>query len=482
MSGTEVTLFWRKSMASLTRVDQEGPQLRRSLGPASLVMLGIGCIIGAGLFALTGIVASQNSGPAVVLSYVVAAVGCGFAGLCYAELASMIPVSGSAYTYAYATMGELVAWIIGWDLVLEYAVAAAAVAASWSGYVVKLLATFGLVLPPQFTATPFDVVKLADGSMAHGIVNVPALFIIVALSLLLIRGVTESAIVNNIIVVVKVAVVLAVLAFGIPFIHAANYHPFIPANTDSFGSFGLSGIMRGAGVLFFAYIGFDSVSTAAQEARNPARDMPIGILGSLVICTVLYIAFGAVLTGMLNYRAMLGDPTPVATAIALTGKPWLELAVTVGIIGGYTTVILTSLYGQSRVFYSMARDGLLPPVFARVHPKFETPYLSHMIFMVFTGGLASFLPLQQLGDMTSIGTLLAFVIVCIGVMVLRRTHPNQPRRFKVLGSPAIPVLGILVCLAMMVSLDLLVWIRLVVWLAIGLSVYWFYGRSHALRK
>jgi len=317
--------------------------------------------------------------------------------------------------------------------------------------------------------------------VAHGIVNVPALFIIVALSLLLIRGVTESALVNNVIVVVKVGVVLAVLGFGIPYIHAANYHPFIPPNTGSFGSFGLSGIMRGAGVLFFAYIGFDAVSTAAQEARNPARDMPISILGSLLICTVLYIAFGAVLTGMLNYHAMLGDPTPVATAIALTGKPWLQMLVTIGIIGGYTTVILTSLYGQSRVFYSMARDGLLPPLFARVHPRFETPYLSHLIFMVFTGALAAFLPLQELGDMTSIGTLLAFIIVCIGVMVLRRTHPHQPRRFKVLGSPAIPVLGILVCLAMMVSLDGLVWVRLVVWLAIGLAIYWLYGRRHAFR-
>jgi APA family basic amino acid/polyamine antiporter len=481
MSETEVSLFWRKSMASLTRGDGEGLQLRRALGPVSLVMLGIGCIIGAGLFALTGIVASQNTGPAVVLSFVVAAVGCGFAGLCYAELASMIPRAGSAYTYAYATMGELVAWIIGWDLVLEYSVAAAAVAVSWSGYVVRLLASFGIVLPVQYTSAPWSVVKLADGTMAHGIVNLPALFIIVVLSLLLIRGVTESAVVNNIIVTVKVAVVLAVLGFGIPYIHAGNYHPFIPANTGTLGSFGFSGIMRGAGVLFFAYVGFDAVSTAAQEARNPARDMPIGIIGSLAICTVLYIAFGAVLTGMLNYHAMLNDPTPVASAIALTGKPWLVLAVTVGIIGGYTTVILTSLYGQSRVFYSMATDGLLPPVFARIHPILRTPYLSHLIFMVFTGALAAFLPIQELGEMTSIGTLLAFIIVCIGVMMLRRSNPDHPRRFKVMGSPAIPVLGILSCLAMMVFLNGLVWVRLIVWLAIGLLIYAFYGRRHAYR-
>ena len=484
MSATVSNLFWRKSMASLTdtTIDPAHPQLRRSLGPVSLVMLGIGCIIGAGLFALTGIVASQNSGPAVVLSFVVAAVGCGFAGVCYAELASMIPVAGSAYTYAYATMGELVAWIIGWDLVLEYAVAAAAVAVSWSAYMTKLLGSIHIMVPPQFAATPFDIVNLTGGGTAHGIVNLPALFIIVVLSLLLIRGVTESATVNNIIVVVKVLVVMLVVGFGIPYIHLANYHPFIPANTGNFGSFGLSGIMRGAGVLFFAYIGFDSVSTAAQEARNPARDMPIGIIGSLVICTVLYLAFGFVLTGMLNYHSMAGDPTPVDTAIALTGRHWLETTVTIGIIGGYTTVILVSLYGQSRVFYTMAKDGLLPPLFARVHPKFETPVLSQLIFMVFTGALAAFLPLQELGDMTSIGTLLAFVIVCVGVMVLRRTHPNQPRRFKVLGSPAIPILGIFVCLAMMVSLDWLVWVRLVVWLAIGMSIYVFYGRHHAFRK
>jgi len=482
MSATAANLFWRKSMASLTTTDASEPQLRRSLGPVSLVMLGIGCIIGAGLFALTGIVASTNAGPSVVLSFVVAAVGCGFAGVCYAELASMIPVSGSAYTYAYATMGELVAWIIGWDLVLEYAVAAAAVAVSWSAYMTKLLASVGLVIPPQYAATPFDLVHVAGGATAHGIVNLPALFVIVVLSLLLMRGVTESAAVNNVIVVVKVVVVILVVCFGIPYIHFANYHPFIPPNTGAFGSFGISGIMRGAGVLFFAYIGFDSVSTAAQEARNPARDMPIGIIGSLIICTILYLAFGFVLTGMLNYHAMAGDPTPVDTAIALTGRPWLETVVTIGIIGGYTTVILVSLYGQSRVFYCMARDGLLPPLFARVHPRFDTPVLSQLIFMIFTGALAAFLPLQELGDMTSIGTLLAFVIVCVGVMVLRHTHPDQPRRFKVLGSPAIPVLGILVCLAMMVSLDWLVWVRLVVWLVIGLSIYWFYGRWHAFRK
>ena len=370
--------LWRRK--SLDQLDGTGPEsggeLRRTLGPGALVALGIGVTIGAGLFSLTGIAASQNAGPAVVLSYVIAAVGCAFAGLCYSELASMIPVAGSAYTYAYATMGEFVAWIIGWDLVLEYAVAAAAVAVSWSSYLVKLLAVFGLSLPPRLCASPFETVHLAGGGIATGLVNLPAAFIIVAASLLLIRGVTESARVNNVIVVIKLAVIVAVIGVGIGYIKTANYVPFIPPNDGTFGHFGVSGIMRAAGTIFFAYIGFDAVSTAAQEAKNPARDMPIGILGSLAVCSLAYVLFAGVLTGMLNYRLMLNDASPVASAIDLTPYPWLKVAVTVGILCGFTSVVLVLLLGQSRVFYAMSKDGLLPRLFSAVHPRFQTPWRS----------------------------------------------------------------------------------------------------------
>jgi basic amino acid/polyamine antiporter, APA family len=461
-------------------VGQQGPTLQRSLGPASLVALGIGVIIGAGLFSVTGIAAAENAGPAVVLSFLLAAIGCGFAGLCYSELASMIPVSGSAYTYAYATLGELVAWIIGWDLVLEYAVGAAAVSVSWSSYVGSLLAGWGLELPPRLLASPFTEVRLPDGTLAHGFVNLPAILIITMLSLLLIKGIRESARVNAVIVVLKVAVVLAVIAVGAFFVQKANYHPFIPPNTGRFGEFGLSGILRGAGVIFFAYIGFDAVSTAAQETRNPGRNLPIGILGSLAICTVLYVAFSLVLTGMVNYQAMQGDAAPVATAIDHTPFPLLKVAVKLGIILGFTSVILVLLLGQSRVFYAMARDGLLPQLFAEVHPRWHTPYLSSLLFMVFTGLLAGFLPISELGHMTSIGTLLAFAIVCAGVLVLRRTEPHRERAFRVPLCPAVPVLGILTCLTMMASLDRLTWLRLIVWLAVGLVVYFAYGRRHSV--
>jgi APA family basic amino acid/polyamine antiporter len=453
--------------------------LRRALGPLSLIGLGIGAIIGAGLFSLTGIAAAENAGPAVVLSFLVAAIGCAFAGMCYSELASMIPVAGSAYTYAYATMGEFVAWIIGWDLVLEYAVGAATVSVSWSRYVVSLLHDWGLNLPAQFTISPFDTTKLADGTEVQGFVNLPAIFVIALVSLLLMRGISESARVNNTIVVIKLAVVAAVIGIGAFYVKSQNYVPFIPPNTGTFGEFGYSGIMRGAGVIFFAYIGFDAVSTAAQEARNPQRDMFWGILGSLVICTVLYVAFALVLTGMVNYTAMRGDAAPVATAIDMTPFKWLQVAVKLGIICGFTTVILVMLLGQSRVFYAMSHDGLLPGVFARLHPVWHTPWRSNLIFMVFTGALAGLVPISSLGHMTSIGTLLAFVIVCAGVVVLRRTQPDQKRSYRVPLSPLFPALGILVCLAMMVSLDIATWIRLVVWLVIGLVIYFSYSRQHS---
>jgi APA family basic amino acid/polyamine antiporter len=453
--------------------------LRRALGPLSLIGLGIGAIIGAGLFSLTGIAAAENAGPAVVLSFVVAAIGCAFAGMCYSELASMIPVAGSAYTYAYATMGEFVAWIIGWDLVLEYAVGAATVSVSWSRYVVSLLHEWGLNLPAQLTISPFDTAKLADGTEVQGFVNLPAIFVIAVISLLLMRGISESAKVNNTIVVIKLAVVAAVIGVGAFYVKSQNYVPFIPPNTGNFGEFGFSGIMRGAGVIFFAYIGFDAVSTAAQEAKNPQRDMIWGILGSLAICTVLYVCFALVLTGMVNYQAMRGDAAPVATAIDMTPFKWLQVAVKLGIICGFTTVILVMLLGQSRVFYAMSHDGLLPRVFSRLHETWQTPWRSNAIFMVFTGALAGLVPISSLGHMTSIGTLLAFVIVCAGVVVLRRTQPQQKRSYRVPLSPLFPALGILVCLAMMVSLDIATWIRLAVWLVIGLAIYFGYGRRHS---
>jgi len=472
-------LFQTKPLADLTRDGDDGKSLRRSLGPWSLIALGIGCIIGAGLFSLTGIAAAENAGPAVVLSFVVAAIGCGFAGMCYSELASMLPVAGSAYTYAYATMGELVAWIIGWDLVLEYAVGAATVSVSWSRYVVSLLHDWGINLPARLSVSPFDTVKLADGAQVAGLINLPAVLIILAVSFLLMRGIRESSRVNAVIVVVKVAVVIAVIAAGLGYIKAQNYQPFIPPNSGTFGEYGWSGIMRGAGVIFFAYIGFDAVSTAAQEAKNPQRDMAIGILGSLAICTLLYVAFAFVLTGVVNFHDMRNDAAPVATEIDRTPFPWLQVAVKLGIIGGFTSVLLVLLLGQSRVFYSMAHDRLVPKLFADIHPSWRTPWRSNLVFMVFTGALGGFVPIAKLGHMTSIGTLLAFVIVCAGVLILRRTNPEQERGYRTPWVPVVPVLGILTCLAMMVSLDIDTWIRLVVWLVIGLAVYFGYGRHHS---
>ena len=474
-------LFVKKPINQLVEAAEGGKfQLKRSLGARDLVSLGIGAIIGAGLFTLTGIAASENAGPAVVFSYVVAAIGCAFAGMCYSELASMIPVAGSAYTYAYATMGEFIAWIIGWDLVLEYAVASAVVAVAWSGYVTSFLKDIGINLPPQYTACWYDpLITLADGSHVHGIMNVPAMFIIVIISLLLMLGIKESASVNDVIVIIKLAVVLTFIVVGFHFLKATNYVPFVPPNTGTFGEFGISGIMRAAGTIFFAYIGFDTVSTAAQEARNPQRDIPRGIIGSLIICTILYILFSFVLTGMLNYKLMKNDPTPVATAINLTPYPWLHVLVKLGIIGGFSSVILVMLLGQSRIFYAMSRDGLLPKLFSDIHPQWRTPWRSNLLFMFFVSFFAGFFPISKLGHMTSIGTLLAFIIVCAGVMILRHTQPNAPRPFKVPFSPLFPFLGILVCLAMMVSLDIDTWLRLVIWMIIGLIIYFTYSRFNS---
>ena len=469
-------LFATKPMGKLGDPVSGTHEFKRTLGPGSLVALGIGAIIGAGIFSLTGIAAADNAGPAVVLSFLIAALGCGFAGLCYSELSGMIPAAGSAYSYAYASLGELVAWIIGWALVLEYAVGAATVSVSWSGYIISFLSSFGLALPHALTASPFDADALNHST--PGIVNLPAMIIIVLVSLLLIRGISESAKVNAAIVAVKVAVVLAVIVFGAFYVHPANWHPFIPPNTGKFGEFGMSGVFRGAATVFFAYIGFDAVSTAAQETKNPERDMPIGILGSLAICTVLYVLVCLVLTGLISYTK-LHTAAPMALAISQTPLPWLQVAVSVGAIAGLTSVILVMLLGQSRVFYSMARDGLLPQAFANVHPKFRTPWLSNLMFMFFAALAGGFTPISKLGHITSFGTLLAFVIVCVGVLVLRRTNPNHPRAFRTPYAPFTPIAGILICGTLMLSLPLQTWVLGIGWLLAGLVIYFTYSRFHS---
>jgi APA family basic amino acid/polyamine antiporter len=467
-----MSLFATKSLERI-KAESEGGEhhLKKTLGAANLVALGIGAIIGAGLFSLTGIAAADHAGPAVVLSFVIAAIGCAFAGMCYSEFATMIPIAGSAYTYAYATMGELLAWVIGWDLVLEYAVGAATVSVSWSSYVAKLLHMYGIELPDSLIHCPWDT--------PAGIINLPAVLIVLLISTLLIIGISESARVNAIIVVVKVAIVIVVIAVGFAYVRAENYTPFIPDNTGNFGEFGWSGIFRAAAVIFFAYIGFDAVSTAAQEAKRPQRDMPIGIIGSLAVCTILYILFSRVLTGMVHYTKFKGDASPVATVIASFPSAALQTAIVIGIIAGYSSVILVMLLGQSRVFYSMSRDGLLPKVFSDIHPKFQTPYRCNLIFMVFVSLFSGFLPISRLGHMTSIGTLLAFVIVCVGIIIMRKTHPHVPRPYRTPLVPLVPILGVAVCLAMMLSLDLDTWIRLVVWLGIGLAIYFGYSRHHS---
>ena len=454
--------------------------LKRTLSSFNLVTMGIGAIIGAGLFSLTGLAAANNAGPAVTISFIIGAIGCAFAGLCYAEFASMIPIAGSAYTYSYATMGEFVAWIIGWDLVLEYALGAATVSISWSQYLIKFLHLFGLQMPPQFTMSPWEHVTMADGTVVNGYINVPAVFIIVCISLLLIRGSRESAFVNNLLVILKVAVVLVFIGVGWQFIDPKNYHPFIPPNTGKFGEFGWSGVFRGAGVVFFAFIGFDAVSTAAQEAKDPKRGMPIGIIGSLLVCTVLYVLFSHVMTGLANYKEFKDSAAPVAIAIAKTPYAWLQEGIIVAILCGYTSVILVMLMGQSRIFFTMSKDGLLPKIFSRVHPKFQTPYMSNLFFAVFVSIFAAFVPVRVVGEMVSIGTLFAFVLVCIGIMVMRKSDPNTPRPFRAPWVPFVPIAGIVICMAMMVSLPGDTWIRLAVWMAIGLVIYFFYSKKHSL--
>ncbi|WP_443945918.1 amino acid permease [Pedobacter sp. AW1-32] len=478
-------MFNKKSISSLIEEQQstQNGSLKRSLGPIQLVALGIGAIVGAGIFSLTGIVASENAGPAVILSFTLAAVACAFCALCYAEFASMIPVAGSAYTYTYATLGEFMAWIIGWDLVLEYALASATVAVSWSSYANKLLAQFHIHLPPELTASPFDAVKLADGTMAQvGIINLPAVIIVSLLSLILAKGTKESSGLNTILVIVKISVILLFIALGWSFINPSNYNPFIPENTGEFGHFGWSGIVRGAAVVFFGFIGFDAVSTAAQEAKRPQRDMPIGIIGSLLVATLLYVVFAHVMTGLVPYTAFKGDASPAATAFAVTGYSFLNSALIIAILAGYTSVILVMLMGQSRVFYSMSKDGLLPAFFSDIHSKFKTPYKSNLFFLVFVSALAGFVPISDLGHMVSIGTLFAFSLVALGVIILRYKKPELARPFKVPGVPFVPILGIGVCVFLMTGLPLESWIRLFIWMAIGIAFYFAYGRRHSKLK
>jgi APA family basic amino acid/polyamine antiporter len=453
--------------------------LKRSLSAVNLVAIGVGVIIGAGLFSLTGIAAANNSGPAVILSFVIAAVGCAFSALCYAEFASMVPVSGSAYTYAYATLGELFAWIIGWDLILEYSVGAATVGISWSQYLVKFLEKFDIFIPPQLVLSPFETATLADGSIVRGIVNLPSILIIALITSIIIRGTKGSALFNVVVVALKVGVVIVFIALGWQYIDPANYHPFIPNNTGTFGEFGWSGVLRGAGVVFFVFIGFDIVATMAQETKNPQRNMPIGILGSLLVCTVLFILFGYVMTGLANYTEFKNSAAPVAIAIANTPYEWLGVAVILAILIGYTSVILVDLLGQSRVFYSMSKDGLLPKVFSELHPKFNTPYKSNIVLCIFISFFAGLVPISVVGEMTSIGTLLAFVMVCLGILILRKKEPNLERPFKTPFVPVVPILGIITCVVMMVSLPFDTWLRLFIWLAIGFIIYFFYGKKRS---
>src|SRR4051794_18774262 len=462
--------------------------LKRTLGPFALVALGIGAIIGAGLFVRTAAAIAERAGPSVTLAFILAGVGCAFAGLCYAEFASMIPIAGSAYTYSYVTMGELVAWIIGWDLILEYAVGAATVAIAWSEYFNKVLEYFGLSVPYQWSHSPFETMQGAVG--VHGIMNIPAVFILFVLSLLLVRGTQESAWVNNLIVITKVAIVVLVIAIGWGFMNPANHTPYIPAATTytthegvthPYG--GIMGILGAAGVVFFAFIGFDAVSTAAQEAKNPKRDMPIGILGSLVVCTLLYVLFSHVLSGVATVEDFrtAGKEASVTFAITkyMVGYSWLAKFVTLAILAGFSSVILVMLMGQSRVFFSMSHDGLVPKIFSEVHPKFKTPWKANMLFFVFTSAFAGFLPESIVGEMTSIGTLFAFILVCAGVWIMRVRRPEIPRAFVVPALPLVAILGILVCGAMIYGLGWTNWLRLGVWLAIGLVFYFGYGMKHS---
>lgn len=473
-------MFARKQLSDLIQEAEENKYgFRRHLTATNLVMLGVGCIIGAGIFVLTGSAAANFAGPSLVISFLLSALGCAFAGLCYAEFSSMIPISGSAYTYGYATMGELVAWIIGWDLILEYLFGAATVAVGWSGYLVSLLTDLGVHLPAAIAGAPLSYGR--DGIHLTGsIINFPAVFIVIIITSILVLGIRESARLNNAIVVIKVAVILLFIGFGLSHIEVGNWVPFIPENTGTWGHYGVSGILAGAGVIFFAYIGFDAVSTTAQEAINPKRDLPIGILASLGICTLLYIAVTLTMTGIVPYTE-LNVPAPVAVAVDRFGEGmvWLGPMIKVGAIAGLTSVVLVLILGQSRVFFTMAADGLLWKTFAKVHPRHKTPYVTTVVTGAVCAILAGLFPIGLLGEMVSIGTLLAFIIVCTGIIVLRRSEPHAPRAFKTPWVPFVPIMGIIVCFVEMASLPRDTWFRLLGWMLIGFVIYFTYGRRHS---
>jgi len=474
-----MSLTRRKPLAALLDQAAHG-DLKRTLTAKSLVALGIGAIIGAGLFVRTAAASAEAAGPAVTFSFIVAAIGCAFAGLCYAEFAAMIPIAGSAYTYAYTTMGEFVAWVIGWALVLEYALGAATVAIGWSEYLNNLV---GMRIPFQWCHSPFET----NTAGVNGIFNAPALVILLLLTTLLVKGTEESATVNIIIVVVKVSIVVLFVVLGWQFINHANLSPYLVPSTvpghEGLFKHGWGGIIGGAGIVFFAFIGFDAVSTAAQEAKDPSRDMPKGILGSLAVCTVLYILFGYVLTGVCNWQEFktAGKEASVAYAVQhyMPGYGWLATGITVAILAGFSSVILVMLLGQSRVFYSMANDGLLPRIFSEVHPTFRTPYKCNIVLFLFVGAFAGFVPGSLTGDLTSIGTLFAFVLVCIGVWIMRRIQPTMHRPFRTPLVPLVPVLGVIICSGMIISLDIHTQMTALAWMLIGLVVYFLYGRGHS---
>jgi APA family basic amino acid/polyamine antiporter len=474
-------LFRTKIFSDLINDSEDRERgLKRSLSATNLVALGIGCIIGTGIFVLTGTAAANHAGPALTLSFVISALGCVMAGLCYAEFAAMIPVAGSAYSYSYATLGEFIAWFIGWDLILEYLIGSATVAAGWSGYVVSFLNDFGLHIPAYLCHAPFDHIAGKGWIMTGSLINFPAIFVVFIVTALLIVGIKESASFNSIIVIVKLAVILLFIAFGVAYINTGNWVPYIPENTGDFGHFGWSGILTGAGVIFFAYIGFDAVSTAAQEAKNPQKDMPKGILISLLVCTVLYVLVTAVLTGIVSYKD-LNVPAPIALAIDHAGSAlfWLRPLIKIGAIAGLSSVVLVLMMGQTRIFYSMSRDGLLPPVFSKVHQRYRTPYITTIITGFVSAVVAGLFPVNILGELVSIGTLMAFVIVCVSIIVLRKVHPEAKRSFKTPWVPFVPILGAVICLAQMVALPFDTWVRLVLWLIIGLCIYFSYGITNS---
>lgn len=502
-------LFATKSLSTILAEAQESGEhsLRRVLGPANLIAIGIGSIIGTGIFVLTGTAAAHHAGPAILLSFVLAAVACVFAGLCYAEFASMIPVSGSAYTYGYATLGEFIAWIIGWDLILEYALGAAVVASGWSGYVLSFLEDFGVLLPPKLAGSPGTTFVFYDGHWErltaqlqkaltlapvdpaqlphqYSSFNLFGFLGILAITTVLVIGIRESVMLNTSVVIIKICVLLVFIGLGVTYLFShradavANWTPFLPANTGHYGDFGWSGIARAAGVIFFAYIGFDQVSTAAQESRNPVRDMPIGILGSLAICTVIYILVAVVLTGLVKYSA-LDAPAPIALGIEATGVRWGSTLVKLGAICGLTSAMVVTLLGQSRIFFSMSRDGLLPPWASLIHPRFRTPYIATILVGLCVATVAALTPINIISELVSIGTLLAFIIVCGGVWLLRIRGTEIPRAFVAPWIPFTPIMGIAIALLMMISLGWESWARLMIWLAIGLTIYFCYGRKHS---